>query len=79
MPRPLSALSWPARKSRRERFYPPQKSSGFLNPLEEMSTDDSLVFQGQFNRAEPISKFILVTKLPYRTVCALKVDTFGQK
>ena len=50
-----------------------------MNLLDGMSTDDTLVFQGQFNRAEPISNVILVIRLPYRTVCALKVDTFGQK
>ena len=44
-----------------------------------MYNDDTLEFQGQFNRAELISKLGFVMRIPCRTVWSLKVETFGQK
>ena len=60
-------------------FLPSPNPPPSLNLLDELFNDDTLVFQGQFNRVELISKLGFVMRIPCRTVWSLKVETFDQK
>ena len=75
---PLRCLQIPWLTSHGSFFLYPPKISGDPYFFYEMFNDDAIEFQGQFNRAESISKLIFVIASPCGTVWLVKVETFGQ-